>query len=280
MKQSSLVSLAALAATLTLSVGYSQGVVSTDRFGYTGTVQRYATKADAEAGINLVSTTNVSNRDLSLYVVQGMPGYGADYNIIMGSWWYTITGPAGWGNVRGNSGVGFMQLYDLNASTDTSSSFAFGGFNGTYWTSFTMSLTGSNADPVNDYTRFWVDFQGNGADKVFYHNYSLSLTATGLEGIQTGGVIESNNHPTGVTGSITALFENVSTTFTQNNGFYQVSLTLDMENWAYENRDSLVGDPFSPSLFAAPAVPDFANSGSLLLLALGALGLLRRSRRF
>ncbi len=284
MKKISLVHLAALAATLTVTVGYSQGVVSTDRFGYTGSVERYANLSDALAGTNLVSTTAIGNRDLSLYVVQDMPAYGSDMNIIMGSWWYTTEGQGisqrGYGNVRGNSGVGFMQLYDADSSTDTSASFGFGGFDGTYWTTFSLSLTGVNAGAA-DYARFWVDFQGNGADKVVYHNYSLALTATGLEGVQSSGVIESNNHPTGVTGSFTALFENVSTTYTQNNGFYKVALALDMVNWAYENEADLTVYEFSPSQFAAPApasVPDTTSTGALLVLALGTIGFMRHSR--
>ncbi len=214
------------------------GVLSTDRFGYDGTVTRYDTLADAQAGTNPIETTTISDRDLSVYVVKG---YGNDTNIIMGSWWYTEDegcdtdkGRAGYGNVNGNTGVGFIQLYDADGSTDGSLSMEFQNYDGTYWTDFVLALSGTNADYPNDYARFWVEYQGAGADKVIYHTYELTLTAGGLEGVEVApSVIEATNHPTSVTGTYSGIFENVSTTYPQNNGFYVFNLTLSTDCWAF-----------------------------------------------
>ena len=111
------------------------GMISTDRFGYTGVVKRYGTLADAQAGSNSTSEYSIGNRDLSLYIKDGIV-------VVMGSWWYTIVDntngyakddPAGdrlysgYGNTRGNSGRGFVQLYDGDASTVTSADMSFGG---------------------------------------------------------------------------------------------------------------------------------------------------------
>ena len=68
----------------------SMGVVSTDRFGYTGTVQRFSTLGDAQGGTNQVGAdTLISNRDLALFLVSETPAVYPDINIIMGSWWYS-----------------------------------------------------------------------------------------------------------------------------------------------------------------------------------------------
>jgi len=247
------------------------GIISTDRFGYSGTVERYATLIDAQNKTNLVSSVSITNRDLALYI----SSVGEDVNVIMGSWWYTThpSGSAGYGNTTGNSGMGFLQLYDADGSTDVTRSFSFGDFDGTYYTSFSMNLTGANANAA-DFSRFWVDYQGGGADKVIYHNYELDLKATGLEGVETNGVIEAFNHPTGVVGDFTGLFQNVSTTFPQNNAYYVFDLDLNMTNWAYANRDSLTGDPFSSSHFATTPEP-----GTFLLVGIGAAGALYLRRR-
>ncbi len=268
---------------LSASAAMAAGVISTDRFGYTGVVKRYDTLADAQAGTNQVgSDVAIGNRDLSLYIVDGVASYDDDQNIIMGSWWYSTEGSAGWGNTRGNSGSGFLQLYDTDSSTDTNIEMGFGGFDGTYYTEFDLSISGENADYPNDYARFWVDFQGSGADVVEYHSYQLDLTATGLQGVVNGTLVEASNHPTGVTGTYSGLFENVSTSHTQNNGFYTFDLTLDMDNWAWANRADLDPYEFSGSYFAAPAeavVPEPITLSAVGMAMAGLGGYIRRRRR-
>lgn len=244
------------------------GVASTDRFGYAGTVTRYATLADAESQSNATDTVNVSDRDLSLYI-------DSDYNIAMGSWWYTTdpSGNAGWGNTTGNTGVGFMQLYDTDASTTVTKDMSFSNFDGTYWTEFNLSLTGANAGAA-EYARMSV--YDNVNDGGIWHDYALNFTATGLEGVQLSpGVIESTNHPTGVSGSFTGLFElTENQTSPANIGFYVVNFTLNTDNWAYDNAGNLTGQyAFADSYFKTVPVP-----GSVLLGVMGLALAFRRSR--
>jgi hypothetical protein len=255
------------------------GYVSTDRFGYTGTAVRYSTLADAQSGQGALSTTAIGARDLALFIVNGVPTYAANTAVVMGSWWYT-TDPdhgaySGWGNTTGNSGVGFVQLYDEEMNSVDSLNVAFGGFDGTFWTTYALSMTGSGATYPGEYARLWLnDPWSGGSDHVVFHNYALNLTASGLQGTQSGGMIVSSNHPTGVSGSFTAIVENVGPV-ADYNGFYALTMNLDMTNWAYENRDNLNGS-FSRSDFGAP-VPDAGSSLLLLGMSLAGLRAWKRS---
>jgi hypothetical protein len=277
-----LVSALLLAATSNLALaGLSGGVFSTDRLGYTGVVQRYNTLADAQNGVNQVgSDVTIGNRDLSAFVVADTPSIYPDINVLMGSWWYSTQGSPGYGNTTGNSGTGYMQLYDENSVTDTSLDFTWGGFNGTTYDSFQMVINGGGATYANSYARFWVDYQGSGADVVTFHEYTADITVFGVMGQQTGGDIVSNMHPTDALGSITGIFENVSSTYPSNNGFYTFDLAINTDNWAWDNRASLTDPyPFADSLFMTTAAipePSVALGG---LTAMSLIGLAIRRRR-
>lgn len=280
------VGLAALAG----SAAAAPGLISTDRFGYNGEVVRYDTLSDAMSGTNPIDNITIGDRDLALFVANGDTSV-ADQNVALGSWWYTMDefygpgqGRAGWGNTRGNTGVGFMQLYDNDSSTDTSVDMSFGDFDGTHYTSFTFSLTGESAG-ADDFSRFSAIDNVN--DGGIWHEYAINLTATGLQGVDFGnGIIEATNHPTGVTGSITGIFEiTENQTSPDNQGFYVVDLNLSMTNWAWENRNDLTpqvsldgGNTFFDGSFSDSTFRTVPAPGVAGLLGLAALGATRRRR--
>ena len=86
------------------------------------------------------TTINIGDRDLSLYILNGYSDGSQNQTVIMGSWWYTTdpSGIPGYGNTHGNTGIGFIQLYDATAATTTSASMGFSGFDGTNWTTFNL----------------------------------------------------------------------------------------------------------------------------------------------
>ncbi|MEO0716071.1 MAG: hypothetical protein AAFY58_03665 [Planctomycetota bacterium] len=116
---------------------------SSERLAYTGSLTKYATLADAQAGTNVVAgptsipnrgtgdAFDTPNRDLGLFFASNAPSYSADQAIALTAWYYTTnpnpTGTGvinGWGNPN-NSNTGFMQMFDDNASSVATQSAAF-----------------------------------------------------------------------------------------------------------------------------------------------------------
>ncbi len=268
------------------------GFIDTDRFGYSGTINRYNTLSDAQSGTNAIDNITVGDRDLSLFIRNDIPGQ-SNYNIAMGSWWYTTNpqGRAGSGNTRGNTGVGFMQIFDSDGSTDTSIDMVFDDFNGSEYTTFRLSMEGEKATTADDVAR--LSAIDNVNDAGVYENYRIELEATGLSGTDSDndGLIEaSGGQPTGVSGSMSGLFKlTENETSPANQGFYTFDFDLSMTNWAWENRNSLttqnedgevISDTFPTSTFVASVpLPGTASMLGAALFGLGGVAAARRRGR-
>jgi hypothetical protein len=301
-----LFAVSALALGAVAHAGGPQFIASTDRVGYSGSVTRFASLADAVGGVNPVggpfsipkrntgAPFNTESRDVGMYFVNDAPSYDPqNSNILLTAWYYSIENntnglpkddPAGDNYYSGNgnpnnTNPGFVQLYDEDGSTDTSLSAAFGGFNGTHWTEFSLQASGANADFDNDFSRLWnADGPNSFPDVTFgrFVSYELDITFKGLEGIDLGGgVIEANNHPTGVVGTFRAVFENTNAGALDDpsyDGFYTVDLSFNMDNWAFAEGDEKLNGNFSPSLFAVVPAP----GTGVLAGAIALVGLRRR----
>lgn len=286
-------SLAFVAGAATFSIAF--GAAVSHRFGYTGTVWRFDTLEDAQAfrvGGNPAPTQTytIGNRDLALNFRNNHSSL-SDRFIFMGSWWYTTERDAdgnprgrGWGNTRGNTGLGFTQLFDQTGQFTQTSSYAWSNWLGSYYDTFSLSVTGANAGSAAS-SRFSLT-PSNTGDTGIWLDYSLNMKVTGLQGKIVGGLIVDEidhltaDRPFDVDGSFKGIFQNTSSTITANNGFYVFDLSLNMINWAYDNRADLAIDPFVNSYFAtsvpADPVPEPFTMG---LVGAAALAALKRRRQ-
>jgi hypothetical protein len=251
------------------------GWIDTERFGYNGTITRYS---DSTLTTTVGDVVQTGPRDASLWSDSDAAG-----SVVMGSWWYSTAVDAlgnplgsGYGNTTGNTGPGFMQYYDTTQAYVTDQQYAFSNYNGTYWTDMSFSLKVAMS-AAGAYSR--LSAPANTGDAGYFQSLNVNLTATGLQGVWDAGqglVIanESDTYASGVTGTISGVFVNTSTSVPANNGYYVFSFDLNMDNWAYVNRENLVGeyDTFYVGSFAA--VPEPAT---MCLLGLGGL-LLRRKK--
>ncbi|HET7274750.1 MAG TPA: PEP-CTERM sorting domain-containing protein [Longimicrobiaceae bacterium] len=264
---------------VTASTANAQGAyVSTERFGYTGTIERYNSLSDLQAGINAVSGSpfSVPARDLSLYMVDGNAAFdgAANANASMFlSFWY-----ANGGDSPSNQNTGFVQMYDTEGGSVTSMS---GSWANTSKTIFQWAVSGGNmaygCTPPADCGRLWNAGSSLGSAETTagsFYSYFLDFTATGLAAATwnpTTGVYESISDPTGVTGSLTGIFQNQSIKDPSSNGWYKYDLALTMDSWAYDNGYA------APSAFGSAHVTP--EPASMILLGSGLAGVVGARRR-
>lgn len=142
--------------------------------------------------------TTSTPRDGYLYVTDGAGG--TDYNVLMSNWAE---------HAASNVCDSFLQLYDEGHVTVTS---AAGGWDASLKT-FTMTVSGANADYDNSWARFWQPdvFTSSGAAAawaVLFTDYTYSFTAQfdSPAVVDSGWYVNSDAHPNSITGSFSGHF--------------------------------------------------------------------------
>lgn len=259
-------------------------VASTDALAYAGDFSRYATLADAQSSSSPVTGPtaipnrataapfDTPNRDGGLFAVKDAGFYYPDSAAFLTSWYYTTAAGTGygWGNPN-NTTVGFVQMYDELASTVSSWDGYFDNFDGTYWTDFHMTIKGGDASYDDAYSRLWnVDAGGSSAVTTAgeFVSYDLELHFTGLQGVDAGGgFVEALNHPSAVTGTFTAVFDNQDFGGSDDNaydGYYRAELTFNDDVWAasqgyqYDSGGNVPG-LYGSYFYGAPALGSHAD---------------------
>lgn len=221
-----------LASTPALAQGNSDRFyVSSERFGYSGTVSVYDTWADAHSGRNARCVATVwPQRDGAIFIVKNVPEYYIDANMLLTFWWS--------GNPS-NKNTGFIQLYDENAD-------AWQNQKGSWakdLNSFTVTARGRNAtygspDP-QDYARLWNACSPAGSGEATigtYLKYEFVFTATGLNGIAgPDGFITNTTDATDYSGHFKGIFHNESLRHPASNGYYVFDIRFNNVSWAVAN---------------------------------------------
>ena len=220
-------------------------IVSSERFGYIGTVSVFNTLADAQSGRNpRYAGFVMPQRDGSIYMSRAMGGDYSEFNAILTNW-YSTNDPdpennPGKGNPN-NKNIGFVQMYDNNADNWQNQK--------AYWSkdkqTFTIESKGRNAsypsvENPGEYARLWNAGATQGAGestKGTFVTYEVVFNATGLAGHDpdNDGFFENSKNATGFSGTFKAVFKNESANYPDSNGYYVVSLTFNSSWWAVSN---------------------------------------------
>lgn len=218
--------------------------VSFEQAGYTGSWTRYGTLADAQAGTNALGSGAVPQRDLSLYISQGVPSIYGDTTVIM-SLWYAPGSPS-------NQNFGFLQIYE---DPETTAQSVEGYFTDPSMTTYQLNVAGKNATAASSVARFGEKTGGPASTTSGeFHTYDLQVTFGGLSGTYNPGtgLYESDGFAGSVTGSFTGIFENKGTDPTRH-GFYAINLAVNNENWAVDNGHI---SPAGQAFFSSTVVPE------------------------
>jgi hypothetical protein len=222
---------------------------SSDRFGYNGTYAVYRTEAEAKAGRNPIRNGNWVQRDGSIYMVRNKPDFWeTEYNAFLTNW-YASPNANGSGNPN-NANVGFVQMYDANATNWQNQKASWAKDLKT----FTAFASGANATyPSAGNPGQFARLGNNGAPagsgestKGTYLSYEYSITAkfSNPATKDSTGFYKNNGNAINYSGYFKGIFRNESTTSPASNGYYVVNLAINNQSWSVDEGYDVRPDEF------------------------------------
>ncbi len=273
--------------TLAQSAQAQSAYLSSNRLGYTGTVTRFTSFADALFSINGTDYA-VPDRDLGMFMIDDNPGFsGVGYPPsafdFLSFWYSTPSSPS-------NTNTGFIQISDEDGGSVVD---AHGRWIDGSMTSFEYEATGGLTTPtcapytptvVEDCPRLWNAGSPLGSAETTlgsFLNYDFYVQVGGLVPATFNavtGAYESNSDPTSAFGFFSGLFYNDSFDDPSSNGFYRVNLELNLNSWAALQDQNTLDVSAYGSVWGATEVPEPATY-ALLLVGIATLGFAARRRR-
>jgi len=247
---------------------------ASDNLGYAGTVSCYTSQLVALSHVANCGLGTIAQRDLGLYFIDGNAAFanrGPANEAIFLTNWYSNNGYN-----PNNTNVGFVQMYDNDAGSVTSMSMGWDNS----MTMFTLAASGANTVPgcgslpPQDCGRLWDT--GSMANGGTFLSWNVQATFTGFTQATLNaatGVYESSSEPLTVTGSLSALFLDMTT-----GRYYELNAAISDDSWA-------VANGFGTNTVAGAAQPVTATPepASLALMATGLIGVggisMRRRRK-
>jgi hypothetical protein len=273
---------AALAAAfLTAPLAAQSGYLSNDWLGYGGgTLTTYSSLSDALSHSGSTGMFAFPDQDFSAFFIQhnaaaAGAGYPPSEAIVGTNWFSSVDGNEDGAGNPYNNNVGFMQIYDADASTVGSITL---GWTDPLLTHFELDASGGptvtgcdvayDINAADDCGRLWDGGTSANGGSFLTWNLSLSETyATSATFNSATGVYESNGKPLTAAGLFSGTFYDASA-----DAWYDFSVPIDNTSTFSETADP-ADVPTAGGLYVTP------EPATMSLMAFGLIGLAGMKRR-
>ena len=255
----------------TPQVALGDAFIASNTLSYEGVWQKFDTLNDAQGNTSSTDSGIISTRDLQ-FQFSDEPGNSL-FAFVTG---FNLTADDGTQNPS-NMNEGFLQIYDLGATTVTEADYSF--FNSDN-SGFQIQITGENAlrFSSNQYTRAGVGpdaaapgNQGGGN----WLNYDFDMTFSGLDSNLDGESAVTTEEAGDVSGSGFILFQFTDSDFPASLGFYRINLNIGDDSWAVANNPP---STFTNEIESDQGVVPEPRAFALISGIFAAFALLRRRR--
>lgn len=244
-----------------------------NNLSYEGNWKKYASLDDAKSGNNQLASGTVPMRDVGVHLETNERGVAESFYFI--TLWGVKESDNSMYHTTSNVNAGFMQIYDMDASSVT---YTMAGHDPDDMTRFSMKVSGANAidrDPDGAYKEYTRAGVGNAEDisksSSIWHEYDFDITFTGLDTVEEPDRMHSQGIPYEISGTAELYVEHIDTRDPGNNGFYRIDLDIGDHSQTALVRPDLIDENPANRIEEISEVPE--PSACALLFGTGAMGL-------